>query len=336
MKLFLKKIFLFFLPIIILLGLLIPFYIISDPFKVLRPYDDYSYMPVITSRDYISTEMYLKNKGKYNYNSFIFGSSRTLAFSPASWKKYLKQSDHPFVFDASAENIHGVWQKIVFLNAHQTKIKNVLIIIDHDAAFMRDYDNPGHLMIKHPAISGSSYFSFHLVFFRDFMNPKFLYHFLKYKFTNKYDDSMLGFIENREIKMDRVTNEITIEDYEKELKGNPGEFYNKRKSFFYQRSGTVIDSINRISAAQENLMKEIVNIFKSQGTDYKVIIGPLYEQVKFSPHDQQILKEVFDGNLYDYSGENEFTSSITNYYEAFHYRPTVGDSILKEIYRKSY
>ncbi len=334
MKQFLKTLFLFFLPIIILLCVLIPFYILSDPFRIIRPYDDYSYMPVITSRDYISTEMYLKNKDKYNYNSFIFGSSRTIAFRPESWKKYLKQSDQPFVFDASSENINGIYQKIAFINNQKAKINNALIIIDHDATFTRDDDSPGHLTVKHRAISGSSLFSFHFIFFRVFTTPEFLYYFLKYKFTHHYDDSMFGYIENRKIKMDSVNNQITIEDHERELTYNPAGYYGKRKAVFYQRKGEVVDSKNKITNSHVKTMQEIVNIFKAQKTDYKIIIGPLYEQVKFSTHDLEKLEKVFGNHLYDFSGANEFTSSVSNYYEASHYRPLVGDAILKRIYNK--
>ena len=47
-------------------------YIYFDPFKVLKPYQDYSYAHVIPNRDYISTEIFYKNFEKQQYNSFEF------------------------------------------------------------------------------------------------------------------------------------------------------------------------------------------------------------------------------------------------------------------------
>jgi hypothetical protein len=37
-------------------------------------------------------------------------------------------------------------------------------------------------------------------------------------------------------------------------------------------------------------------------------------------------------NVYDFSGINEYTESIYNYYENSHYRPYVADEIMKKLY----
>jgi hypothetical protein len=38
-------------------------------------------------------------------------------------------------------------------------------------------------------------------------------------------------------------------------------------------------------------------------------------------------------NVYNFSGKNEFTTDLSNYYESSHYRPLLADKILKEIYQ---
>jgi hypothetical protein len=68
-----------------------------DPFKVLRTYADFSKPVIVPNRDYVSTETFIRNNPHYHYNSFIFGSSRTMAFKPARWKKYLTQDAEPFL-----------------------------------------------------------------------------------------------------------------------------------------------------------------------------------------------------------------------------------------------
>jgi hypothetical protein len=45
------------------------------------------------------------------------------------------------------------------------------------------------------------------------------------------------------------------------------------------------------------------------------------------------LQKVFgNNNVFDYSGVNDYTNSIYNYYEASHYRPVVGRQILEAVY----
>ena len=58
-------------------------------------------------------------------------------------------------------------------------------------------------------------------------------------------------------------------------------------------------------------------------------------EIKINNKDLAILKSIFDKNIYDFSGRNSFTESIYNYYESNHFRPIVGDSILKIIYQKN-
>ena len=72
-------------------------YVVTDPFKVLFHYEDY-YVDngegyyINTNRSYVSTQMYIQNKDRYNYDSFIFGSSRSGYYLVEDWKKYLPDS----------------------------------------------------------------------------------------------------------------------------------------------------------------------------------------------------------------------------------------------------
>src|SRR5436190_12980594 len=101
---FFKKLLIFlsiaFIPLLILLiG-----YIYYDPFRVIKEYKNYSYsLPVphvIPNRDFINTAIFISNEKKLNYNSFVFGSSRTCAFTAVAWKKHLNENDQILFFDA--------------------------------------------------------------------------------------------------------------------------------------------------------------------------------------------------------------------------------------------
>jgi hypothetical protein len=333
MKQFLKRLMYFALIGIIPIVSLLSLYFYYDPFKVLRNYHDYSYPYVIPNRDYISTTMFIKNHEFHAYNSFIFGSSRTIAFRTNSWCKYLSENSNPFLFDASGESVYGIYTKLKYLDSINIRMKNVLIILCRDVSFSHSENPEDHLTIKHPATSRESNMNFQFVFIKAFFNPDFLFRFLTYEIIGEYKPYMSGYIENRKITFDTITNETTIIDQETEISQNPSEYYLKRENLFYERKGEQIDSVQRINDKKLSMLKEVKRILEENKTNYKVVISPLYEQVKFSKSDISILRALFGDHLFDFSGRNKFTESKTNYYEPSHFRPAVGDSILYMIYK---
>lgn len=308
-------------------------YLYFDPFKVLRHYNDYSYPYVVANRDYISTIMFINNYEKNSYNSFIFGSSRTLALKPNSWSKYLSVNDKPFMFDASAESIYGIYTKLKYLDSINAEIKNVLILLCRDYSFRQTENHKGHLYVKHPATSGEDNLSFQFDFFKAFISLKFLFNFYSYKILGSYKPFMSGYIENRKIIIDTLTNELNIIDRENEITQNPTGYYAKRKELFYTRIGEKTDSISRINKKHKFMLKEVRRILEKNNANYKIVLSPLYEQVKFNPVDLLVLESEFGDNLCDFSGKNSFTDNKMNYYETSHFRPNVGDSIFKIIYK---
>ncbi len=317
--------------LIIAFGLILS-YLIFDPFKVVFSYERYSLSPVIPNRDYISSEIYLKNRVKYQYNSFIFGNSRTYAFNVNTWKKYLNENDKPFVFDASSETLEGIYDKINFIDSTGGKLDNALVLICRNMTFNKKFD--GHLFLSHPLISNNNRLLFQLKFFKAYLNVNFLKSFYTYTFLGKYEDWMENYLAlSRNIDMDNITNQLTIIDYENEILTNKEGFYKKRKDVFYPRTQEKTDSVNRIKPNHIVMLNKIKRIFEKNQTNYKIIITPLYEQMKFTKVDKGILNQIFSNNLYDFSGKNKFTDSITNYHETSHFRPLVGDSIMSIIYR---
>jgi hypothetical protein len=317
--------------IIPLTGLLVS-YIYFDPFKVLKQYDDYSSV-VIPNRDYVSTVMFIKNNRKNRYNSFIFGSSRTLAFRPHSWLEYLSDDDKPFMFDASAESIYGIYKKLKYLDSTNVPIKNALIIICRDVTFKNDKNQKGHLYIKHPATSGENSLTFQLEFFKAFLNPKFFLNYYSYRILGNYKPFMSGYIENKKITYDTLTNEPILLDQENEIIQNSAQYYERKKGVFYERVVEKIDPIQRITNKHLFMLKEVKRILIKNNTNYKIVLSPLYEQTKFNHSDLLTLQDEFGDRLYDFSGTNAFTENKVNYYETSHFRPSVGDSIIKFIYR---
>lgn len=332
MNIFIKRIVAFFSIGVIGLMLLLVSYFFTDPFKAIHHYEDYSNSYVIMSRELVTTEGFLKNNPSKHYNSFIFGSSRTLGFNPYSWEKYLPPTSHVYMFDASAETIYGIYKKLKFLDSLNITIHNALVIICRDVTFKKTDNYAGHLFIKHPAVSKESPLTFQLAFFKAYLDPLFLYNYYKYRLVKKISPSMEEYIEKRKIVYDSVNNQLRIIDQERDIQQDPAGYYEKYKNLFYTRTGETVDTAEQIAAPQLFMLQEIKRILEKNNTNYVVVISPLYEQMKFSPHDKSILETYFGDRLYDFSGKNSLTDQQTNYYETSHFRPLVGDSILQKIY----
>ncbi|MES2779639.1 MAG: hypothetical protein V4651_07040 [Bacteroidota bacterium] len=319
-----------------LMACLIIGYILLDPFRIIYRYNDFSYPSVVPNRDYISTEMLIQNQPRHGYNSFILGSSRTLAFGPDEWRKYLNKDANPYMFDASSESTYGIYTKLKFLETQHIPVQNALIILCRDASFLTTVNDTRHLFIKHPLTSGESPYVFHWYFLKAYLNTKFLSSLYTYTFNGNMKPYMYDYIETRRITYDTITNQIHILDQEKEISENPIQYYLNRSQLFYARNAGSIDPTPRINPKHAELLSEIKRMLEQGHSNYKVVLSPLYDQVKFNPEDLIILKNIFGEHLYNFSGKNAFTDSISNYYEASHYRPNVGDSIYKVIYKKPY
>ncbi|GHT45569.1 hypothetical protein AGMMS49965_22600 [Bacteroidia bacterium] len=308
-------------------------YCYLDPFKVLYKYSNYNEIHgLVKNRDYVSTEMFMNNYKKQGYNSFIFGSSRTVAFKPSSWQQYLLPTDSPFLFDASGESIYGIYVKMKYLDSMHVTIDNALIILCRDASFQYSNDHEGHLFMKHPVLTGKNKFDFQLMFFGVYLNPMLLLSYHDYKLTKKFKPYMSGYMENREIVSDTITNWQYIISQENEILNAPEKYYEERKDLFYEREHEQTDTRQRINSEYIGLLKEIKQILEKHQTNYKIVLSPLYDQMKFHPKDMDILTNLFGNHLYDFSGKNSFTDNKTNYYETSHFRPLLGDSILMQIY----
>ena len=332
MNLFFRKVFLFLLILITPGLILISLYIYSDPFRVVKKYEVWDDSPVPLNRDYVSTELFLKNKDIYHYNSFVFGSSRSISFGANSWKNHLDKTARPFKFDASGEGLVGIYQKIKFLDGQHCKLDNVLILLCRDA-FDFTKNNGRHLVIKHPATSGESWIKFHFTFLKAFFNFKFLLGYYSFIISGKESILTHGIVQENSVSLTNKTNQLKLDVLENSLKKDSKKYYLDRKELFYDRKGESYMVRNMIKEKQFKMLSEISEILQKNKTKYRIILTPLYDEIKFSPQDKRILTEIFGNNLYDFTGCNFITMNITNWYETDHYRPFVADSMMNIIYK---
>jgi hypothetical protein len=332
---FIRRFLIFLIP----LGIIIATYFILDPFRVLYDYDDY-YKNLFyqINREQVSFSTYNNHKKIRQYDSFIFGSSRTLAYKTYDWQNSLKgRSISPFVFDASNETINGIFSKINYLNEQDAPIKNAIIIICTDVTFSKDtserYD---YLYIKHPKLSENGYLRYHFKFLTTYLQNGFFIKYLDYKIFKVYRSYMSNFFDKRNASYDHLTNDLFINGRENEIERDSVGYYENYKWVFYDRKDSATFCSEQISNVQLSILTKIAKIFAINSTDYKIIIGPLYDQKKINPSDLNKLDTVFGTqNVFDYSGRNDFTNNKHNYLENSHYRYRVGRQILFEIYHKS-
>ena len=336
MKHFLKRFCaLFLIPILAILVLVI----FWDPFKVFFSYEDYYTKNVITlNREDMCYKLFNKRNNE-NISNFIIGSSRSIPYRTNNWSKLIKQKpQNCFHFDGSAMNLFRATRVIQYLDKSTNKINNILLIIDINFFEGRENDN-GHLVIQPPKISGVSKFKYYGTFIKAAFNPKFILDNIIYKITGKYYEFMGHHILRS--RYYHVSNNLTgdvIFGSDKEIKKDSSNYYNKLLSdgVFYKRGKIQDTSAAKIDNIQYTMLQKIKKIVMNNKCQIKIVISPLYSQIKINDRDKERLIKLFGKkSIFDFSGKNNFTEDYTNYYESSHYKPCVANQIMKFIYISS-
>lgn len=312
-------------------------YITVDPFKVLWHYD--SYYPTKglwvygLDRDYISTQTFLNHYKSNNYNAFFLGNSRSLSYRVAEWQKHIGQQ-RCYHFDASGEGVYGIDRKVQLLDKSGCKIDYALIVMDHET--LENITNPkGHLGVKHPILSGQSYYDFQMEFLKAFLYPEFLRAFFDYLVTSTFKPYMDAVLYNDPVEYSLPANELTFYYNDSIIAHNPEAYYQKYKKLFAGPSMENDTNPPVIRDTQKLMLQDIKNIFVKHHTQYRIIINPAYDKLKFNPDDLACLRNIFGADkVYDFSGKNEITSDYHNYYDASHYRPNIATMLMDTVYAK--
>ncbi len=313
--------------------LVVSSYFILDPFRVLYRYGRYYEGCFIEpNRDYVSTQVYLQNRPSRTYDSFIFGSSKSQAFCCGEWKKYHPEIDC-FHYDAAAETLYGIERKLRFLDSSGARLDHVLIVLDQQTV-SGVANSRGPLFIKHPRISGESRFQFQLVFFKAYFQESFFVKYLDFLLFRKLRPYMKDVIHDNGLALDPETNDA-VHRILKVIVADPDKFYAGRKKMFYERSPEAYKkSRSVIGKEQIELLRNIEDVLQKHRTHVQIVVSPSYDQIPLHPDDRSALKSIFgDGNVFDFSGVNEFTSNARNYGDATHYLPRVANEIWRRIDR---
>ncbi len=333
MKSFIKKFFIYSIPLFIAIAL----YICLDPFKVIWHYDNF-YPPVkyqvVLDMDYVSTTNYDNKRKEQKYDSFILGNSRSRCWRIKDWKEHIGNDANCYHFDAHGETLLGIEKKLEYISKHSLSIKNALIIIDESVLKETEAVKTHLRYICPQLVNYSNVFGFHFCFLKSFYTPEFTKAYLDYKISGQVKQYMLDqelFYETD--YYDPIHNEYLPLKSEKKIQ--KGTFYDeKRMELFedWQHPDSVSPVI--IQEKQQEMLTHIANILQEHKTDYRIVINPLFNQISINPNDLYKLKAIFGKDcVYNFSGVNNITSDYHNYYENSHYRMYIAKQLLKTLYK---
>lgn len=334
MRKFLIQLLLFSIPFVFY-GLIVVYVNINDPFKVFGNYTTFYEESIVDlNRENVCLQLFKNNSKNTKYDSFIFGSSRSLAFKIPQWKKHLPESTNGFHFDATGESVFGIYNKLKYLKDKNVTIKNALLILDNNT-FENSQNRKGHLSISPPELTNESQLDYYKEYIYSTANCNFVIEYLDYKFNNNVENNSFIFLPSKyNNKSDNKTGDFYF-GTDKIIENNQEKYYQSLldNGVFYKRDKQSNFEDSKIKKNEIMYLKKIARIFLNDATHYKIVISPLYNQKKFSPKRLQLLSILFKKeNIYDFSGKNQFTNSIYNYYETSHYRPKVANQIMNIIY----
>lgn len=318
MKKFLIKTLLFFgIPLVLVLVI----YWLSDPFKTNGKFDLADVNTL--NREYLSTELYLKNEKKEKYDSFIFGSSRGCGINTYKWKAHLPEGSSQFLFQAWAETVTGILQKIKFLDRRDVAINNTIILLDIPASFSKVQEPTTAIALKHYALSGKSKLYFHTTLFVEFLKPSEILKSLGEIFEKPVN----------KIDFDTISNDWNkSSEFNWTIMPKQDSTLNKRK--FGKRPKVEIASRRLISAEFETILRQIAAILKKHNTDYRIIVTPSYNQLAINPIDLKLIQTIFSSEkVFDYSGKNWLTEDKFNFSDIHHFDEIVGWKMLEDVYK---
>ena len=117
--------------------------------------------------------------------------------------------------------------------------------------------------------------------------------------------------------------------------GRLEEYYSRLDRYYqlYEREDK--DSIAPVAIATQQLiaLKELKQLMDNGHTSYRIIISPLYNQIQLNPTDITQLQNIFGKEcVFNFSGKNQWTDNVLNFYEVSHYRPRVCRELIDSVY----
>lgn len=318
-------------PIILLFGL----YLYTDPFRTLHSFNPNDIDA--TNREYLSTELFLQNKDKYSYNSFVFSSSRGCGINTYTWKMFMNDTTaQPFLFQAWSESLTGIELKIQYLTQNNIPIDHALILLDIPSSFSPKQLPIEALSIKHHMFT---------------QQPKWIYNaLLFYNYCQKpshWVDSFKNKLAKKQVLLssDSITNDWKIDNYLTYSELPPMDSLKEcsdmtRRTFFEKIKNKSVDDIEMspilLNEAFNNQLESIKTLLNQNSTDYHIIITPAYCYTSTYINDDDLheLETIFGKDrVHDFT-RHYITQDYNYFTDPNHFGLRAGYIMLSEIYNK--
>lgn len=314
MKTFLNRLAFFsIVPLILLIGVVI-YNVILDPYGVIR--GDMTNQRIEPNQHYLKAKHVIDNPKKYN--SFVFGSSRVGKIDVRKIEDSNNWYNMTYSQGVPAEHLDEL--KIFLEN--NVNIKNIWIGLEETSylvdkklhnsqANRKSYVNSIDPLISYFFIKPS------LNIYQRIQEAK------NAEFYTTYD----------ELYKSGIPTPKNIDEW---INNNPEMHRNLPK--FKQASWNNNEYNERIDLVIKEL-EEIVDICNENNIDLKIFINPMFVTTYLKQDKNDFFKFLTELSsitpYYDFSGIHKVSTDPYYYYEASHYRPMIGDSIIKVLNNNS-
>lgn len=303
--------------------LLVAFYVVRDPFHVVKPYKGQVYNPGDTisltiNWGHVTVESYKYFDPQGHFDSFIFGSSLSGYYRIKDWVPHLPADARPFHFNASRETLYGILNKLNWLTDRGVAIKNALIIMEDEMLMRRPLDSDV-LFVQHPSTAREvSWWKFHQLYFNAFRRPEIVAYLLcPGPMTQRVLDE--GYATTDITNRIEPINEGYYAWADSVIAVNPAEFYTPEHVKRYSLPLKEMPCQDKINPAVSILLSEIQHVLERQGTDYHIIIPPHYGYEAIDSRDLYKLEKIFGlSRVHDFSHDPELGSDLHYYYDDGH------------------
>ena len=308
------------LPVVLLVGL----YVVKDPFHVLRPYDGNApastdSVQLTVNTCYVSTEAFRFFEPSRHFDSFIFGSSLSGYYRIKDWATHLPADARPFHFNASRETLHGILNKLNYLERCGVTVKHALIVMEDEMLKRMPLDNDV-LYVQHPLTAPNvSWWKFHQLYFNAFRHPELVAYTLWPSPATTQLVLDKGYATTDLPDRIEPINESYYRWADSVIAVNPDEFFTPEHLARYDQPIRKMPFYDKITPAVHELLTGIASALKRHNTDYQIIIPPHYAWEPISNSDLYTLRHIFGiERVHDYSHDAKMGSDLRYYYDDGH------------------
>ncbi len=173
---------------------------------------------------------------------------------------------------------------------------------------------------------------FYKRFILAFLNPSFLYHYQRMRWGGIEPAEEINFFWDPGFRFTESTGDIDYVRMDSMIAADSLYYYQEYRAgtFYTRKPDTASQVLDTEGIAQ---IRRIQSVLIDQGSDYRVVISPNYDQQAINSADLDILYNCLGRDrVFNFSGQSQMTDEIGNYYEERHFKPFIARWIMDSIY----